>query len=91
MKTYRVIVSGKVQGVGFRAYVSQAAQKEQLKGTVRNLSDGTVEIILQGSEEDLQTLTHILRNPQHAFMKVADVRTQEVTPETNHQSFTIIY
>lgn len=91
MKTYRVIVSGKVQGVGFRAYVSQSAQKQQLKGTVRNLSNGTVEIILQGSEEDLQSLSHILRTPHHAFIKVADVRTQEITRENNYQSFNIIY
>lgn len=91
MKTYQMIVSGKVQGVGFRAYVSQAAQKHRLKGTVRNLQDGRVEIILQGTEDDLQELTHIVRTPQHPFMKVADVRTQEITSETNHESFKIIY
>lgn len=45
-----VIVRGKVQGIGFRALTNSRAHRLGLKGTVRNLPDGTVEIFAQGSK-----------------------------------------
>jgi acylphosphatase len=48
MKTVRIIISGRVQGVFFRAETKQKADKLRLLGWVRNNSDGTVEAILQG-------------------------------------------
>lgn len=44
-------VSGRVQGVGFRAWAQRQGEKRGLSGWVRNLSDGRVEIKIQGSEE----------------------------------------
>ncbi len=45
-------VSGRVQGVGFRNWTQKTAQKMNISGWVRNLSDGRVEIKAQGSETD---------------------------------------
>ncbi len=53
MKAYKIIVSGRVQGVGFRFFSQQEAQGLNLHGTVRNQSDGTVLIYVQGEDEPL--------------------------------------
>lgn len=44
----RLIVSGRVQGVGFRCWTKQRADELKLGGTVRNCPDGTVEVIVVG-------------------------------------------
>jgi acylphosphatase len=51
-----VIVEGRVQGVGFRAFVEREARSRKLVGWVRNRSDGTVEAVLSGDEEDVQSM-----------------------------------
>ncbi|MCQ8181495.1 acylphosphatase [Methylomonas sp. SURF-1] len=51
-----IIVKGRVQGVYFRAYTQKQAVKLNLSGFVRNLADGTVEIVASGHPEDLQKL-----------------------------------
>jgi len=51
-----VIVEGRVQGVGFRAYVEREAKARSLKGWVRNRSDGSVEAVFMGEEEDVQSM-----------------------------------
>ncbi|AHH09007.1 acylphosphatase (plasmid) [Borrelia anserina] len=45
MHKYQYLISGKVQGVGFRAFTEQIANKIEIKGFVKNLDDGKVEII----------------------------------------------
>ena len=49
----RVIVTGQVQGVGFRAYVKRYAVEHHLKGYTRNLQNGSVEICAQGAKGSL--------------------------------------
>ena len=51
-----VIVEGRVQGVGFRAYVEHEAKERGLRGWVRNRSDGRVEAVFSGEEEDVQSM-----------------------------------
>ncbi len=51
---HRLIVKGKVQGVNFRNYTRQKANEYNIKGWVRNLPDGTVEIMAQGEEENIK-------------------------------------
>ncbi len=46
-------LSGRVQGVGYRFQVFTEANRRNLRGWVRNLSDGRVEVLLQGTREDL--------------------------------------
>lgn len=57
-----VWVSGKVQGVGFRAYVFHEAQKiADLRGFVRNLTDGRVEAVFIGEEKSVLELVAACR------------------------------
>ncbi len=53
MVRYQVEVKGHVQGVGFRAFVSETAKKYQVTGTVMNRAEGSVEIVAQGEAEEL--------------------------------------
>lgn len=56
MKQIKIIVSGKVQGVGLRYYTHQQASKLGLKGYVQNLTNGKVEIIAVGKSEQIDAL-----------------------------------
>jgi acylphosphatase len=72
----RVIVSGRVQGVGYRAWVEETAAAKGLDGWVRNRRDGTVEAVFAGSDAavtDMITACH--RGPSPA--RVTAVATHE--------------
>jgi acylphosphatase len=51
-----VLVSGRVQGVGFRWFARERAQELGLAGWVRNLPDGRLELVLEGSEEPMRMM-----------------------------------
>ncbi len=53
-KQVHAIAFGRVQGVGFRFFVETVARKLKVKGFVKNLSDGTVEILAIGPEKTLE-------------------------------------
>ena len=61
MEWYRFIVFGRVQGVFYRKAVSQALMKKQFKGYIRNLPDGTVEVVAEIFDEDFDTFMQILK------------------------------
>lgn len=56
MTTKQFFVFGRVQGVGFRFFTLQEAGKIGIKGSVRNRIDGSVEVIAQGTEEQIATM-----------------------------------
>ncbi|AQR72926.1 acylphosphatase [Sphingomonas sp. LM7] len=56
MVTQRILVSGRVQGVGFRDWVVRTAQRSGLTGWVRNVKDGRVEILVSGEDETVAKL-----------------------------------
>lgn len=75
MQHYTIIVTGKVQGVFFRANTKEQADQLGIRGWVRNESDGSVRIEAEGEEELLQQLiAWCRRGPRLA--RVADVTTQ---------------
>jgi len=61
MSSARFLVSGKVQGVFFRASARNEAVRLGLHGHARNLSDGSVEVVATGSDEALRELEQWLR------------------------------
>ncbi len=54
MPAYKINISGRVQGVYFRAYTQKMARKLSITGTVKNCSDGSVEVIAFGEDVALQ-------------------------------------
>jgi acylphosphatase len=56
MAAVRLVISGRVQGVGFRAFVERRAGRHGLRGWVRNRRDGTVEALLIGEELALREM-----------------------------------
>ena len=68
----RLIVTGRVQGVGFRYFARDAARREGLAGTVRNLDDGRVEIVVEGDEEAVTRFERAIRQGP-ASARVDDV------------------
>ncbi len=56
MKQVHLYISGFVQGVGYREHTKRESKKLGLTGWVRNLSDGRVEVLAQGTEEKLKEL-----------------------------------
>lgn len=55
-KRWIMLVSGKVQGVCYRASTEDVARRLSLKGYAKNLPDGRVEVVAEGAHEDLQAL-----------------------------------
>ena len=53
----RLLVRGFVQGVGFRFAVARRAESAGLAGSVRNLPDGGVEVVLEGSQDAVELVT----------------------------------
>jgi len=66
----RAIVHGQVQGVGFRMWAQRRARMLGIFGYVRNLADGSVEVVGEGSRETLEQLLAILRRgPESAEVR----------------------
>ncbi len=61
MEWYRFIVQGRVQGVFYRKFVSQALMRKQFKGYIRNLPDGTVEVVAEIFDDAFDTVMQILK------------------------------
>lgn len=61
MQEIHIFVSGAVQGVGFRAAVKRHALLHDIKGYVRNLPDGRVEICAQGKGDQIQMFLHTVQ------------------------------
>jgi len=75
-QTRRYLVSGIVQGVGFRFFVQREAEKLRVGGYTRNLFDGRVEVLAIGSPEQLEAMKRALeRGPR--FSSVSGVREEE--------------
>lgn len=81
----RYLVSGRVQGVGFRYFVLRQAQSAGVEGWVRNLRTGQVEVRARGTSEQLAALEAALwRGPR--FSSVTNVETAEISDEIDRGS-----
>jgi acylphosphatase len=86
----RFLVSGLVQGVGFRWFVARHARSLGLAGFARNLPDGRVEVVVSGPDEALPALEQLLRSgPANAQVERVE-RSMEPAPATVGHSFDIM-
>ncbi len=71
----RYVISGRVQGVGYRWFTHDAAAREGVHGWVRNLADGSVEVFAEGEIESVRRLEAALRRgPASARVEEFTVR-----------------
>ncbi|MCY3694230.1 MAG: acylphosphatase [Chloroflexota bacterium] len=88
MATRRLLVLGRVQQVGYRAFVLRRAGELGLSGHVRNTADGRVEVIASGPASDLDRLEEFLRDGPPLAV-VAGVESTSL-PERNFQGFQVL-
>ena len=84
----RFIVSGRVQGVGFRYFAQDAARREGLHGYVLNREDGTVEAVAEGESGSLERFERALRRGP-SKSRVEHVLIDEVNPDQGNTGFFI--
>lgn len=85
-----IFLSGRVQGVGFRANARQQAQSLNVKGWIKNLFDGRVEAVVQGDKEAVtQMIKYLKKGP--SFANVTDYEINNETPQENLDNFSIKY
>ena len=86
----RMAVSGMVQGVGFRYFTCRLASDYPVTGYVRNLPDGDVEIVAEGTKEAVRSfLSRVGRGPGYAH--VGSVKSFVEPPQGNFNAFGIKY
>lgn len=90
MKRLHAFVSGRVQGVFFRSRTSEVASSLNLKGWVRNLRDGRVEVVAEGEDNKIEELIKFLhKGPPHAIVSDVEITWEKFKNE--FQCFEVVY
>lgn len=84
-----VIFKGRVQGVGFRYTTRRMADRHGLVGFVRNLPDGTVEMLAQGQPEDVDGCMRDIEEYFSGYIR--DTKVNEVPPDPKYTDFKITF
>jgi len=84
-----LIISGQVQGVGFRYSAQQQATKYGIVGWVMNREDGTVEMEIEGSEDQISEYIIEIRNGFHRFIHVDNIELDKSNNEKGYKNFDI--
>ena len=92
MNTVRAVitVSGYVQGIGYRYFAIKAAKELGLKGAVRNLAEGKVEVVAEGPKKDIEELVERLRGG-HYLARVEDVDIRYGEAQGSFNDFSLTY
>ena len=79
-KSVILYINGTVQGVFFRMFVKENAERYNVKGFVRNLEDGRIEVFLEGNADDVNKMIELCKKgPKHA-----QIKNVEIKPERFH-------
>ena len=84
----KFLISGLVQGVGFRYFAQRSAARHQVKGYIRNLPDGRVEAFAQGGEKDVEGFKNdLVAGPRHS--QVSEIEERVLDPSKEFSTFRI--
>ena len=84
----KFLISGDVQGVGYRFFAQRAAARHQIVGYVKNMPDGTVEALAEGPANSVEAFRHdLVTGPR--FSMVAQVEEINLEPTGQYSSFRI--
>ncbi len=84
----RYVVRGRVQRVGFRFFIEDAARRENVRGYVRNQHDGSVEIVAEGDAEAIERFEMAVRRGP-AGARVDDVAAIDLDPSNRFTGFRV--
>lgn len=83
------VVKGKVQRVGYRDFIEQYVREEGLFGWIKNKEDGSVEVLIQGTPDELKACIEVL-NQGSLLSKVETLAIDWCTPERQYDEFKIL-
>jgi len=89
MVAKHIIFVGRVQGVGFRFTAYHIASRHQLTGFVRNVPDGSVEMLAQGQPQDIDDCVEDIKNDFAGYIR--ETRIDEVSPNPRYTDFKITF
>ena len=76
-KSVRLLITGSVQSVFFRQFVQQQAVKQNVKGFIRNLEDGRIEIFVEGDQDNVSSMRELCRKgPPHSIIRAVEEREE---------------
>jgi len=76
-KSVRLYIDGTVQGIFFRTFVKENAERYDVKGFVRNLEDGKVEVFLEGNVDEVDKMIELCKKgPKHSQIKNVDIKPE---------------
>lgn len=85
----KIIFSGRVQGVGFRYTTRNLAMDFAVSGYVKNLYDGTVELVVEGPEEQVKGLVSAIKRKMTGYITGAS--EESIEPTGRHSEFRIAF
>ncbi len=76
-KSVRVYIDGTVQGVFFRMFIKENAERQNVKGFVRNLEDGKIEVFLEGQVDGVNKMIELCKKgPKHSIIKKVEIKPE---------------
>jgi len=84
-----IIFVGRVQGIGFRFTALDIANRYRLTGMVRNVPDGTVEMIAQGPSDDIADCIRDIKEALEGYIR--ETKTEEIPPDPKYTNFKIAF
>lgn len=77
-KSVRLYITGTVQGVFFRGFIKENAERLNVKGFVRNLEDGRIEVFLEGNSNEVNKMVEICKKgPKHSMIRKVEEKSEK--------------
>ena len=77
-KSVRLYIEGTVQGIFFRSFIKENAERYDVKGFTRNLEDGRVEIFLEGNVENVDKVMELCKKgPKHSIIRNVQIKPEK--------------
>jgi acylphosphatase len=77
-KSVRIYISGTVQGLFFRQFIKDNAERNNIRGFARNLDDGRVEVFIEGDNENVDKMVDLCqKGPKHAKIDNVEIREEK--------------
>jgi len=88
MKRIHILITGKVQGISFRYYTKKKAEELQIKGWVKNLPNGDVEIVVEGNNSNITSFMDWCKTGP-SLANVKNIAINEEQPTNEFSTFSI--